>query len=317
MKNDLIWAYLLHLSVHMWSDESTKPAGWYMETPYNENNNVDLATWDDTVRALGERRYNLVLVDVGDCMKYESHPEISSPDAWDKDFLKKKLDEMRAMGLEPIPKLNFSTGHDTWLKQYRRLISTPTYYKVCADLIREVCEVFGGPRLFHLGFDEEDPTHQATHEMVIVRNGDLWWHDLFYLCRECEKYGARPWVWSDYVWHHEKLFLEKMPKSVLQSNWFYGTIKDYPETERNYIAVRAYELLDQHGYDQVPTGSTWNCIHNMSQTVGLGKDRLSPDLLKGYMIAPWRMTVSASRFRLLDDAERLYLARQKWYPETL
>ena len=317
MKNDLIWAYLLHLSVHMWSDESTKPAGWYMETPYNENNNVDLATWDDTVRALGERRYNLVLVDVGDCMQYESHPEISSPDAWDKDFLKKKLDEMRALGLEPIPKLNFSTGHDTWLKQYRRLISTPTYYKVCADLIREVCEVFGGPRLFHLGFDEEDPTHQATHEMVIVRNGDLWWHDLFYLCRECEKYGARPWVWSDYVWHHEKLFLEKMPKSVLQSNWFYGTIKDYPETERNYIAVRAYELLDQHGYDQVPTGSTWNCIHNMSQTVGLGKDRLSPDLLKGYMIAPWRMTVSASRFRLLDDAERLYLARQKWYPETL
>ena len=317
MKNELIWAYLLHLSVHMWSDESTKPAGWYMETPYNENNNVDLAVWDDTVRALAERRYNLVLVDVGDCMKYESHPEISSPDAWDKDFLKKKLDEMRALGMEPVPKLNFSTGHDTWLKQYRRMISTPTYYKVCADLIREVCEVFGGPRLFHLGFDEEDPSHQATHEMVTVRNGDLWWHDLYYLCRECEKYVARPWVWSDYVWHHEKPFLEKMPKSVLQSNWFYGTIKDYPETERNYIAVRAYELLDQHGYDQVPTGSTWSCIHNMSQTVGLGKDRLSPELLKGYMIAPWRMTVAASRFRLLDDAERLYLARQKWYPETL
>ncbi len=317
MKNDLKWGFMLKISTHMWGDESSPAAGWYMDPPYRENNNTDLATWDETVKALAERQYNLVLVDVGDAIKYESHPEVSAPDAWSKDFLKKKLDEMRALGLEPVPKLNFSAGHDTWLKQYRRMVSTPAYYQVCADLIREVCEAFGGPSLFHLGFDEEDAAHQMTHENIVVRNGELWWHDLFYLCRECEKYGARPWIWSDYMWYHEKIFLEKMPKSVLQSNWVYARFQEYPETDRHYWAIRAYEVLDQHGYDQIPTCSTWTCTENIEQTVGLGKDRLSPELLKGYLVAPWRFTYASERFRLLDDAERLYLARKKWYPETL
>ena len=81
--------------------------------------------------------------------------------------------------------------------------------------------------------------------------------------------------------------------------------------------IRAYELLDRSGYDQIPTGSTWSCVENMEQTVAFGKDRLDPSRLKGYLIAPWRFTRPSERFRLLDDAERLYLARKKWYPETL
>ena len=35
------------------------------------------------------------------------------------------------------------------------MVSTPEYYKVCADVIRDTAEVFGTPRYFHLGFDEE------------------------------------------------------------------------------------------------------------------------------------------------------------------
>ena len=317
MKNELIWGYMLKISAHMWDDETTPPSSWYSDRFYKENNEVDLETWDNTVKELAARRYNLVLVDVGDGVKYESHPEISAPDAWDKDFLKKKLDEMRALGLTPIPKLNFSACHDTWLKEYRRMLSTPTYYRVCADLIREVCEVFGNPPLFHLGFDEETAPLQADYEMTIVRNGDLWWHDLFYLCRECEKYGARPWIWSDYMWSHLDLFFQKMPKSVLQSNWYYGFFKDFPNDERSRLRIACYELLDQHGYDQIPTGSTWHWTDNMRQTVAHGKAHLSTEHLKGYLIAPWRFTWPSERYRLLDDAERLYIARQKLYPETL
>jgi len=40
------------------------------------------------------------------------------------------------MGLEPIPKRNFSTAHDTWIKEYGRQVSTSVYYLVCADLNR-------------------------------------------------------------------------------------------------------------------------------------------------------------------------------------
>ncbi|MBO5938899.1 MAG: Tat pathway signal protein [Clostridia bacterium] len=317
MSEPMIWSYLLHLSTHMWGDEHSTSSGYYLPDPYTPENNVDLATWDDTVRALGERNYNMVIIDLGDAVKYESHPEICAPDAWDKDFLKKKLDEMRALGIEPIPKLNFSACHHTWLKEYTRMVSSPIYYRVCADLIKEVCELFGNPRLFHLGFDEEIELLQRNREKVIVRGEKLWFHDLFFFAAECEKYGARPWIWSDYFWHHPDQFKKNMPKSILQSNWFYNTFQDWPEGHRYRTAIETYDALDELGYDQVPTGSTWSRHKNLYQTVAYAKNRLNPDLVKGFMTAPWIMTTRENRFRLLDDADRLFVAREKLYPETL
>lgn len=317
MSESMIWGFMLKLSTHMWADGSVPSEKWYMESGYKETNDVDLAVWDSTVQALAERKYNLVLIDVGDGIRYESHPEISAPDAWDKDFLKKKLDEMRALGLEPIPKLNFSAAHHTWLKSYTRMLCTPQYYTVCADLIAEVCEAFGYPRLFHLGMDEETAHHQRNLEKVIVRGPKLWWHDLFYLCDVCEKQGARPWVWSDYAWNNRELFIQNMPKSVMQSNWYYGAFRDYPEGDSHRIAMETYALLDHLGYDQIPTGSTWNVDCNYLQTVSHGKAHLTPGLLKGFLAAPWEFTVQEARYTLLDDAERLWCARRQVYPETL
>ncbi len=314
--NNLIWGYMLKLSHHMWDDETSPPKGWYLPKPYTEGNETDIEVWDETVKYIASLGYNLVLVDVGDGLLYESHPEISAPDAWSKDLLKKKLDEMRALGLEPIPKLNFSTGHDTWLKEYRRMISTSTYYRVASDLIGEVCEVFGSPRFFHLGFDEESPAYQLTHDMVIVRNGDLWWHDLYFLADECEKRGARPWIWSDYCWQHRDLFLQKMPKSILQSNWYYYIFDD-KLSDFNRTCVETYELLDKHGFDQIPTCSTWSNIYNSRQTIAHGKEKLSAEHLKGFMTAAWMFTTRENSMQLLADAQRFYFGRKEFYPESL
>lgn len=104
--------------------------------------------------------------------------------------MKQKLDEIRAKGMVPIPKLNFSCCHHTWLKEYRRMVSTPIYYQVCADLIREVCELFDYPELFHLGMDEENVGNQRFRECVHIRRGDLLWHDLYFYFREVEKHGG-------------------------------------------------------------------------------------------------------------------------------
>ena len=317
MSEPMIWSYLIHLSTHMWGDGSEPSNQWYPSRFYSENNNVDLAVWDEVVAWLGERKYNMLIIDLGDAVKYESHPEISAPDAWDKDFLKKKLDEIRALGIEPIPKLNFSCGHHTWLKQYNRMVSTPVYYQVCADLIKEVCELFGYPRLFHLGFDEEVP-YQPGLEKVMIRGEKLWWHDLFYMAAECEKYGARPWVWSDYYWDFPEVFKKNMPKSILQSNWYYYPLMDHPKDSRPYLRIHTYEYLDELGYDQVPTSSSCHgAPQNNHQTVAYAKDKLTPELLKGFMVAPWYMTTPQTRFALLNDADRLYFAREALYPETL
>lgn len=317
MKNELIWGYMLYLSDHMWADETSKPQ-WYMPKAYRDEISTDAKVWDNIIAFLAERKYNLVLIDVGDGIKYDSHPEVSAPNAWEKEFLKKKLDEMRALGIEPIPKLNFSACHDTWMKKYRRMVSTPEYYEFCADVIREVCEVFDHPRFFHLGCDEETPDLQKNYELMIVRNAELWWHDFYFLCNECEKNGARPWIWSDYLWKNEELFLKNMPKSVLQSNWYYQAFRNWNESfaSRNR-AIECYELLDRHGYDQIPTGSTWSCIQNLYQTVAHGKEKLSPEHLLGFMTAPWLRTTQEEFFGHCCDADRLYVARQKLYPETL
>ena len=317
MSEPMIWSYLIHLSTHMWGDGSEPPKVWYPSRVYTENNNVDLAVWDDVVAWLGKRKYNVLIIDLGDAVKYESHPEICAPDAWEKDFLKKKLDEIRALGIEPIPKLNFSCGHHTWLKEYNRMVSTPIYYQVCADLIKEVCELFDYPRLFHLGFDEEVP-YQPGLEKVMIRGEKLWWHDLFFMAGECEKHGARPWVWSDYYWDFPEVFKKNMPKSILQSNWYYYVLTDHPKDSRPYTRIHTYEYLDELGYDQVLTSSSCHGVpHNNHQTVAYAKDKLTPELVKGFMTAPWYMTTEQNRFLLLNDAELLYFARKAIYPETL
>ena len=317
MNNNFMWTFFIYLSTHMWVDEHTKPGSWFMPQPYKETNDTDIEVWDQTVKYLSEFKYNTLIIDLGDAVKYESHPEIAAPDAWDKDFLKKKLDEMRALGITPIPKLNFSAGHDTWMKKFRRLVATPEYYSFCSDIIKEVCELFDHPAYFHIGFDEEVVRKQTAHEMIVVRGDDLWWHDFNFICRECEKHGARPWIWSDYYWDHKDLFIKNMSKDVLQSNWFYGEFKEYPQDHIFHTRIETYEVLDKLGFDQVPTASTWQFVNNTYQTVAFGKERLDPGLLKGYMTVPWVRTTKERQYRIIDDAYRLYYAREKFYPETL
>ena len=319
MKEPMIWSFFVYLSRHMWNEPGTPGKLMYLESPVSELNEVDINTWDDTMKFIAERKYNMVVIDCGDAIKYESHPEISAPDAWDKDFLKKKLDEIRALGIEPIPKLNFSACHLAWIKEYRRMISTPIFYKVCSDLIKEVCEVFGGPRLFHLGLDEENLALQHALPMVTIRQKDLLWHDINFLFAECEKNGARPWIWSDMYWEHPEDFAERMSKEALQSNWYYNVFSRKPKTEYNRIAIETYAKLDELGFEQVPTMST--CFRasgvNALQTLAHAKDKLNPDLVKGFMTVPWQQTKPSQEFAIKNDAQSLYEARRKYYPETL
>ena len=108
-----------------------------------------------------------------------------------------------------------------------------------------------------------------------------------------------------------------MSKSVLQSNWFYGTFVNYPSNNLNAIKIETYQTLNELGFDQVPTCSTWQTNANPYQTLAYGKERIDPSTLKGYMTAPWMMTTRNDYYTLLADADRLYTSRKSLYPETL
>ncbi|MBR4888700.1 MAG: Tat pathway signal protein [Clostridia bacterium] len=313
MKHDMMWAYLIHLSDNMWGDTpETNP------TPFHPTLELDEATWRQVLDFLPTRGFNTVVVDVGDAVQYESHPEIAIPGAWSKDKLKAELDYMRSIGLTPIPKLNFSACHDAWMGEYSRMLSTTPYYKVCKDLILETAELFGNPEYFHLGMDEETAEHQRTFQYATMRQGDLWWHDIYHLFDCCDKAGTRPWVWSDPCWAHrghQEEYLKRMPKSVLQSNWSYHRIAKNADGTPADPAYQAYIDLDKAGFEQVPTSSTWSIPENSEETMELVKKFCSPALVKGFMTAPWKFTYSSELYDLLGDAHRFGLAKEKLYPE--
>ena len=303
---DTIWAALIHLSYNMWMDRPMPELNYAHHTamPYMR---FDEELWRETLQAMSAAGMNMVLIDLGDAVKYQSHPEIALPDAWTIEHLSKELDYCRSLGLEPIPRLNFSTSHDEWMGIYARMVSTPQYYQVCRDLIREVVDIFGHPRFFHLGMDEETGGHQAHHAYAVMRQWELWWHDLLLLVEEVEKAGARSWVWSDYVWNHPEEFYKRMPKSVLQRNWYYGDSWNLSETY-----VKAYVDLETHGYDQVPTGSNHSSPDNFMGTVKFCQQNIAPERLKGFLQSIWRVNLWEMRPRFLSAVEQVGEAK-RWF----
>ena len=298
-KPEFMWGDLLHFGVNIQCDIPVDKWGKY------KGDDIKLMTAADHVRfdegvfdritdRMIAKGLNTVVIDLEEALYYPSHPELAVKGTWDVERFRRKLAQLRAKGLEPIPKLNFSTAHDIWLKEYHRMVSTPKYYQVVQDVIADVIEIFDTPRYFHIGFDEETVKHQSKHSIAIVRQGDLWWHDFLFIVKAIEKRGVRAWCWSDYIWHHKDVFLKRMPRSVLQSNWYYGHMFDpnlplKKDLELN--PVNAYLEMEKAGFDQVPTGSNWSVDDSMRETVKFCRDNIAPERLKGFLAAPWVKTL--------------------------
>ena len=305
---EMVWAHLLHLSPNMWFDREAPEWGEdYARLTARPYLQCDTGLWNQLLGNMADAGLNMVVIDLGDAVEYQSHPEIAVENAWTVDRLKRELVSMRDMGLEPIPKLNFSACHDVWLGPYSRCVSTDTYYAVCRDLIAEVIELFDRPRLFHLGMDEETAQHQRYQQYVVIRQHDLWWHDLAFLVEQVEKLGVRPWVWSDYLWHHPEEFFKRMPRSVVQSNWYYDTAFD-----EGIDRVKAYLDLEAHGYDQIPTGSYDKASESFGNTVAYCRQHIAPERLLGFMQTVWRPTLEKYRQRHVEAIEVAGKAAAHW-----
>lgn len=307
-----MWVYLMHLSDNMWGD----PGGTLKIAPYQPKLTLDEKIWKNTIDFLPAQGFNTVLVDIGDAMQYERHPEISVEGAWSKDKLRTELNRLRTLGLTPLPKLNFSAAHDAWLGDYGKMLTTSLYYQVCRDCIEEVAEVFDNPEFFHLGMDEEEAKFQEIMALSCIRNGETWWHDLYYLFDVCESIGTRPWVWADKSWYDAELFYKKMPKSVLLSNYWYLAFSQLPDGTYDTPEVNMYCKLGEKGYDQVPCVSFFNgYVYNAQETMELGRKNIPQEHLLGYMTAPWHNPRDIAQYSLLDDAYRFGQAKKTVYPE--
>ena len=304
-----IRAFLLHLGHNMWCDWYPEGFDFAMldEKRRGRLPDVKLRSKDPLWRRVTDyaaaKGVNMIVIDLGEGLVYPSHPELAIKGSWSPDKMRDEIMRLRGMGIEAIPKLNFSTTHNGWLKQYRRMLSTPTYYRVCEDLIADVAEIFGRPRFMHIGFDEETAHHQDNDGrtlLITVRKGEFWWHDFLHIVKTVERNGMRPWAWSDFGWNNPD-FYTRCPKSVVQSNWYYDECHGGFDLATNKTGdlkrLRAFWDLEKAGFDQIPCGTNWVGWKRRAEKVGaddvigkvvkLGREVIGKDRLLGFMMAPW------------------------------
>lgn len=266
----------------------------------------DEATWREVSEAYRRQGVNTIVLDLGEAVIYPSHPELAVKGSWSVERLKTEKKRLEAMGFEVLPKLNFSTAHDAWLKDYGQMVSTPTYYKVCADLIADVCEVFDRPRLFHLGMDEETADEPCCG-LLVARFGNLWWHDLDFFNNEVKKCGSRAWIWVDgIVQKAEKTrAFERLPKDVLLSPWYYGGEFD----ASSCWELKAMHGLNANGYDMVLCGSScYGTYDSLELLADYARTHLDSRLVRGYLAAPWLRMEPFFKDRWIASGESLMRA---------
>ena len=324
-RGPLLWGLLVQMGFNTYADREA-PEFWAVSNnPHlsaRPHVRFDRALWDELVEAMVAAGINAVALAPAEAIRWETHPELAIEGAWPVAEFREELARLRGLGIEPLPKINFSTAHDAWLGPYGRQVSTETYYRVCADLIAELIQIFDTPRLFHFGFDEEDFTNQADYEYAVVRQHDLWWRDFLWFVAQVERAGVRPWIWSDALWDHLDEFAERMPRSVVQSNWYYDPNFDLAYDDANYeqsrlshtrdpirdpkkrtTPLQAYVELERLGFDQIPAGSTTHTygqpVDNFGGTVPFAVEQIAPERLLGFLQTVWRPVVPEARDRWL------------------
>ena len=314
---------LLHLGNNMWQ----KPGNYKphnkesIDSIYRETLVTDRDTWREVTDFAAANGVTTILIDMGEAVELKRHPELAVPGSWTREEFREELKRLRANGLEPLPKFNFSCAHNAWMKDWGYKVGFPEFNCFCRDIVDEACELFDGPELFHLGLEEEDARSQEIlgQPIVISRKLAKKIEDSNVLFDACRKNGARPWMWTDpdtvNEFGGEKGFREAIPTDVLMSNWFYGSIHNFLPDLWDNPNVALYKKLEEWGYEQIPTGSTWNMPVNMLRTMAFARNYLDDSKLLGFMSASWLMTVPEQKYGIMHDVCCMKLAKDKYYPQ--
>ena len=222
---------------------------------YKKATVFDTATVDTVLKYAAEKCFDHVLIFVGDAYDYESHPEIAVEGALSKEEFIAFLKKVRSFGLTPLPMLDFGFAQDAWLSKADLVTPSREYLSLASDLIKELCEIFEKPELFHLGFGDESEKSQYFKALKRTRNGDVWFECVKHLCDTVTKCGSRPWIWADNFLCDKKAFEENISKDVVLSTQSYGYIKRFPNgSYRDSVTQSAVEL-GKLGYTQIPASS--------------------------------------------------------------
>lgn len=330
-----IWGILLHLSPDVWYGDWNRQS---MREVFEED------LWHELIDRTAEAGMNTIVLDVANGIRYESHPEIAKEGAYSVHWMRAEVKRCREKGIALIPKLNFSANHDDWLGEYSRMLSTSVYYRLTRDLIEEVWDIFDHPAYIHLGMDEESIHDNPPGDHIIIRQGELYFHDLRHFCDTVTALGATPWIWSSPLYDMPELFRKHIdPQKIVISPYYYNALrpehytpvssrKEYVEHYAKYYPDLAIHFVEEdpyfvnfrihalpmmeHGYRYVPCASVDNrCDYNTVELMEYFKKYANDDQIVGYLTAPWVATTTCERsttyfeetFRFFREAkEKIY-----------
>ena len=318
-------AILLHLGQNMWGEYLAPGEKRQKDLKYTADHlRTDENVWRDVTARMQKRHFNMAVIDVGEGLVFPSHPELAVKGSWSAEKLSAEVKRLKAMGIEAIPKLNFSTCHDGWLKEYGRMVSTDIYRRVVKEVINDTCAVFGNPRYMHLGLDEENEEMQKKFPLVIIRREELWWRDFFHCLKCLEAHGTQGMIFSSYAAQtYPEGFYARMPKSVVQNIGLYGhghdidnikadiarRLKCSPQRPTAHLVrkvktMEAIDALNENGFTILGLTSNWVWKGEMKKPWPTGRDypqdpeaaawlcdymkkHVAPENLVGVMTAPW------------------------------
>ncbi len=308
MSNEFMKGILIHIGTNLWYEvgnhhgEEEEDGYKVWKSAGSEEMRFDRRMFDELIAFLHSCGINTVVLDLADGIVYESHPELAIEGSLSREEILEIIANLRAKGIKIIPKLNFSTCHDEWMKDYSKMVSTKIYYQVCRDLIDEVCALFQ-PEILHLGMDEEVYENQAKYDYVVIRQNDLWWHDLYYLIDCVEKNGVQACIWSDYARHKPQEFVEKCPKSVIQCPWYYFNQFEGDLTEENRIRVEPFKILGDAGFQIFAGGSNEYFNENIVLLHEFVKKNVPQDAYVGILQTTWAATTEEWKKEVFGAAE--------------
>jgi hypothetical protein len=209
--------YLIHLTHY--------DPRWYQRKRREKPFDLELSL--EIVEALAREKFNVLVIDCADGVKYKSHPELARHYSAPRKHLETLASAARERGLEVVPKLNFSRSsihhHNDWLlgpgEPWHRHFDDAAYWKKAFEVIDELIAVCQPSRFFHVGMDEDhDRSYRQYIEAIRTLRAGL------------RKRKLRTLIWNDTgieyasgLIHAEKSLAAEpaIPRDIVQVLWRY------------------------------------------------------------------------------------------------
>jgi len=315
----MLWVYMIYLGTNMWNEGDSLTRFNKNDAFFHKEMFTDRKTWRAATDFAIKAGFNAFLVDIGEGLQLEAHPELAASGAWTKEEMKAELDRLKASGATVIPKLNLSATHDAWLNTLGHKLNTPEYFKAVREIIDEVIELFQPP-IIHLGFDEEshrERNMQNKYGYSSYRYGEEYALALNYFVKCALDKGVRPWLWAGLATYSWDEFAHYSPHDAIYGTCNYEQMRNTPKSEIYYqMLYDSARKLEKLGYDQLPAVSTCYDYYSVDDTMEFWKSVISPKHFIGVASAPWCRTGKDDLYSLMAEAKVFAYARKKYYPET-